>query len=253
MKSLYRFTQFLLVAVYVMLGYAGTLAAQSNTLLVSSTSLSFAYQAGGAAPAPQTLSVSSSGTSLAFTAAASTCPSFSRFRPHGTTDPCALVEWVSITSDHVSAGRKTGLALRDYQEITMSTSGQEFVVPIAMKPVSPELEFRHLLIGNFDPRRIDVGVDFAFHGQSCRRCGAGDEVDDDLVTDQRLARQFWLMKENRRCSILFHLLVPGGKWQTEISSPVSSASFCNSHFHSLTRAPLLPPESAVINRRLACG
>ena len=27
-------------------------------------------------------------------------------------------------------------------------------------------------------------------------------------------RQFRLMKENRRCSILFHLLVPGGKWQT---------------------------------------
>jgi uncharacterized protein (TIGR03435 family) len=26
-----------------------------------------------------------------------------------------------------------------------------------------------------------------------------------------LPRQFWLMKENSRCSILFHLLVPGGK------------------------------------------
>ena len=26
-----------------------------------------------------------------------------------------------------------------------------------------------------------------------------------------LPRQFWLMKENNRCSILFHLLVPGGK------------------------------------------
>ncbi len=26
-----------------------------------------------------------------------------------------------------------------------------------------------------------------------------------------LPRQFWLMKESKRCSILFHLLVPGGK------------------------------------------
>src|SRR5215510_14078586 len=26
------------------------------------------------------------------------------------------------------------------------------------------------------------------------------------------------------CSILFHLLVPGGKWQTEMRSPVCSAS-----------------------------
>src|SRR5262249_29230830 len=66
-------------------------------------------------------------------------------------------------------------------------------------------------------------------------------------------RQFWLMNENRRCSILFHLLVPGGKWQTETSIPVSSANRCNSHFHNLTRAPLLPPASAVINRRLAFG
>ena len=24
-------------------------------------------------------------------------------------------------------------------------------------------------------------------------------------------RQFWLMNEKRRCSILFHLLVPGGR------------------------------------------
>src|SRR5258708_33488672 len=61
------------------------------------------------------------------------------------------------------------------------------------------------------------------------------------------------MNENSRCSILFHLLVPGGKWQTEISSPISSASFCSSHFHSLTRAPLLPPESAVIKTSVPCG
>ncbi len=31
-----------------------------------------------------------------------------------------------------------------------------------------------------------------------------------------------------------------------ISSPVSSASFCNSSFHNRTRDPLLPPLSAVI-------
>src|SRR6266478_6717831 len=34
-----------------------------------------------------------------------------------------------------------------------------------------------------------------------------------------LARQFWLMKEKSRCSILFHLLVPGGRWQTMMSRP----------------------------------
>ena len=33
-------------------------------------------------------------------------------------------------------------------------------------------------------------------------------------------RQFMLMWANRRCSILFHLLVPGGKWHTVTASPV---------------------------------
>jgi hypothetical protein len=73
------------------------------------------------------------------------------------------------------------------------------------------------------------------------------------MTDQRFAPPVPAEEEHKRGSILFHLLVPGGKWQTEISSPVSSERCCNSHFQSLTRAPLLPPESAVINRRFAWG
>ena len=83
--------------------------------------------------------------------------------------------------------------------------------------------------------------------------GGSDQVDDDLMTDQRFAPPVLADEREQTVSlILFHLLVPGGKWQTEISRPVSSASCCSSHFQSRTRAPLLPPESAVINRRLAC-
>src|SRR6266550_2706058 len=62
-----------------------------------------------------------------------------------------------------------------------------------------------------------------------------------------LARQFWLMKEKSRCSILFHLLVPGGRWQTMMSRPSWLARFWSSRFHSRTREPLLPPPSAVIS------
>ena len=36
-------------------------------------------------------------------------------------------------------------------------------------------------------------------------------------------RQFIEMWENRRCSILFHVLVPGGRWQTVIVRPVWAA------------------------------
>ena len=48
-------------------------------------------------------------------------------------------------------------------------------------------------------------------------------------------RQFMVMWENSRCSILFHLEVPGGKWQQVISSPVSTASAASSAFHARVR------------------
>ncbi len=59
--------------------------------------------------------------------------------------------------------------------------------------------------------------------------------------------QFSVMWQNIRCSILFHLLVPGGKWQTAIRSPISFDSFCSSTFHSRTRAPLLALKSRTIS------
>ena len=68
-----------------------------------------------------------------------------------------------------------------------------------------------------------------------------------------LARQLRLMKLKRRCSILFHLLVPGGKWQTSISRPVSSARRCSSVFHRRVRLPFEPPRSAVIVSVAAFG
>ena len=48
-------------------------------------------------------------------------------------------------------------------------------------------------------------------------------------------RQFMVMWENSRCSILFHLEVPGGKWQQVISSPVSAASAASSAFQARVR------------------
>jgi hypothetical protein len=48
-------------------------------------------------------------------------------------------------------------------------------------------------------------------------------------------RQFIEMWENSRCSILFHLEVPGGKWHTVISSPVCAASAARPAFHARVR------------------
>src|SRR5438552_15862751 len=68
-----------------------------------------------------------------------------------------------------------------------------------------------------------------------------------------LPLQFIVMNENRRCSILFHFEVPGGKWHTSTSSPVSSTNFCSSIFHRRGRLPVEPPQSAGIVRREAGG
>src|SRR5262245_12065719 len=63
-----------------------------------------------------------------------------------------------------------------------------------------------------------------------------------LTTTTRLTsgrpRQFSVMWQNIRCSILFHWLVPGGKWHTEMPRPVSSASRCNLHLPQPASAPV---------------
>src|SRR6185312_12221087 len=66
-------------------------------------------------------------------------------------------------------------------------------------------------------------------------------------------RQFMVIAENIRCSILFHFEVPGGRWHTVIPSPVSVAGGASWVFHSRNREPLDPPPSAVISSRFAPG
>jgi hypothetical protein len=68
-----------------------------------------------------------------------------------------------------------------------------------------------------------------------------------------LADQVRVMWQNRRCSILFRLLVPGGKWQTLILSPVSAANRAGSSFHSRHRCPLEPPAPQVTSSLEAPG
>jgi hypothetical protein len=62
-----------------------------------------------------------------------------------------------------------------------------------------------------------------------------------------------LMKEKSRCSILFHLLVPGGEWQTVMGRPIPSERFWSSTFQKGKWYPLLPTQSAVIVKDVAWG
>ena len=66
-------------------------------------------------------------------------------------------------------------------------------------------------------------------------------------------RQAMVIWENSRCSILFHLEVPGGKWQQVISGPVSRARSARPVFQARFFQPSFPPASQVISSRSACG
>ena len=61
------------------------------------------------------------------------------------------------------------------------------------------------------------------------------------------------MSEKPVLTILFHLLVPGGRWHTVTDKPASVARRASSYFHRRTRDPLLPPPSAQISNSLASG
>ena len=56
-----------------------------------------------------------------------------------------------------------------------------------MEGVSLESEFGHLLVGNLDPRWIGIRVQGTLDLQTSFRSGSGDQINDDLVADQRLA------------------------------------------------------------------
>src|SRR5690349_23698789 len=60
-----------------------------------------------------------------------------------------------------------------------------------------------------------------------------------------------VMKANRRCSILFHLLVPGGRWVTVIFRSASLAKRCSSRFHSLICGAAVRRDGKTLGVRVA--
>ena len=70
---------------------------------------------------------------------------------------------------------------------------------------------RQLRIGHGDTGRVLSTIEFGPDVQAGLAVRGPDEADDGCEVDQGVPRQFMAMWENKRCSILFHLLVPGGK------------------------------------------
>jgi hypothetical protein len=84
------------------------------------------------------------------------------------------------------------------------------VVPGRMCFVPTEPYLFELFVRHFDSGFIVIRVQYRFDFEPGARLRPSDQIDDRFIVDQRLSLQFRLINENKRCSILFHLLVPGG-------------------------------------------
>ena len=98
---------------------------------------------------------------------------------------------------------------RDRQKITVSTLGEQGIVPVAVKGISSESEFRHLFVGNLDARWIAVRVETTLHRQPRLGGRGGNQVDYDLMADQRLAPP---VLTDEREQTVFDLVPFAGAW-----------------------------------------
>jgi hypothetical protein len=109
------------------------------------------------------------------------------------------------------------------------------VVPFTVELVPRKRHRRQLLVTHLDPKRVAAAVQLRADPQARVGRGRPEQLDDRLVAGERPVAPVVEIALNSRCSIRFHLAVPGGRWQTVIASPVSAASRASSVFHALTR------------------
>src|SRR6516225_6542848 len=85
------------------------------------------------------------------------------------------------------------------------------VVPISVEFVALDSNRGHLFVRNLHPLWYLRESTSAWTRSPARVVVAAIRFTITWWLTSGLPRQFWLMKENSRCSILFHLLVPGGR------------------------------------------
>ena len=82
----------------------------------------------------------------------------------------------------MSPGR---LGVVDNLRLCFCGSWDNCIVPISVEGVGENIEFGHFGVGDFDPCRIEIFIEFTADGQACRRCGRADEFDDSAIVDER--------------------------------------------------------------------
>src|SRR3954452_25216876 len=87
------------------------------------------------------------------------------------------------------------------------------VVPLRVELVALDVEARHLLVANLDPLRIAPRVQHAVTQSTVSPLVVVVAAIRSTTAAWLMSgrpRQFWVMWQNKQCSILFHFEVPGG-------------------------------------------
>src|ERR1022692_680646 len=64
--------------------------------------------------------------------------------------------------------------------------GRDFIVPLTVEVVPPQVNLRHLRIRDFDPRRISPVINFCMDSQPFPCGGSGNQTDDHFQTGEGL-------------------------------------------------------------------
>ena len=87
----------------------------------------------------------------------------------------------------VRSGRRFGLRARS--RTIAANLWADRVVPVAMEAMvmALKVEGAHFGLAHLDAGGVGIGIDLALHLETGVRGGGGDQLDDGLVADQRLA------------------------------------------------------------------
>jgi hypothetical protein len=103
----------------------------------------------------------------------------------------------------------------------------------------------HLVVGDLDALLISIDIKLTDNGEAGVGSGDGDQWMMARQLISGLPRQFMVMKASSRCSMRFHLLVPGERRFTVIAIP----KFIGQHLqlpllqaNAVTIAAALPPQ-----------
>ncbi len=106
------------------------------------------------------------------------------------------------------------------------------VIPGSVARVGFDWQRLHARPADRYPKRVGPGVQFRVHAQPGAGARGRNGLDNDLVAGQRPPAPVHGDVGEQAVLDLFHLEVPGGKWQTVIARPVSAAKPASSAFQA---------------------